>query len=107
MIIEYRGTYGSTVDIELAGELEGYGFINPPIEFRVLRSRVPISGWQDCDAVYHSLLRPVIVNAALRTRGLEAAGLSFETRGLGGEFVLLVWRREGTFSSPPGPCGAA
>jgi hypothetical protein len=100
MIVEYRGAYGSTVAIELAGELEGYGFINPPIEFRLLRSGGPISEWQQCDAEYHSLLRPVIANDILRTRGLEAAGVSFETRGLGGEFVLLVWRREGTFSNP-------
>jgi len=97
MIVPYRGTYGSTVQIDHPGEIEGYQFISPPLEFRLLRTGSPITEWEPCDADYHSMLRPVIANETLRTRGLEAGGLSVETRGLCGDFTLLIWRREGTF----------
>jgi hypothetical protein len=41
-----------------------------------------------------SLLRPVLVDAAVQTRGLDAHNLAIETRGLAGTFILLVWPRE-------------
>jgi hypothetical protein len=97
MIVEYQGVYGAVVRIDESGELEGYQFINPPIEFRFLRMGCPFTEWEQCDADYHSLLRPVVTNETLRTRGLSASGLGIETRGLCGNFILLTWRREGTF----------
>lgn len=96
MIVQYCGAYGSTVQVDQPGEIEGYQFINPPVEFRLLRTGRPITEWGPCDTDYHSLLRPVVANETLRTRGLEASGLGIETRGLCGNFILLIWRREGT-----------
>ena len=94
MILTFRGLYGSTVDLNGSGEIQGYEFLQPPIEYRFLRAGTPISEWMSPEQRYVSLLRPVCINDTVRTRGLNREALAIQTRGLAGTFTLLVWPRE-------------
>jgi CRISPR/Cas system-associated exonuclease Cas4 (RecB family) len=94
MILTFKGAYGSTIDLDRDGELRGYEFVEPPIEYRFLRAGSPISDWTSPVPGFISLLRPVTINAAVQTRGLDVKNLAIETRGLVGTFILLVWPRE-------------
>ena len=94
MILTFKGPYGSIVDLGRDGEIQGYEFVEPPIEYRFLRAGSPISDWTSPVPGFISLLRPVTINAAVQTRGLDAKNLVIETRGLAGTFILLVWPRE-------------
>jgi hypothetical protein len=94
MILTFKGPYGSIVDLRRDGEIQGYEFVEPPIEYRFLRAGSPISDWTSPVPGFISLLRPVIINAAVQTRGLDAKNVAIETRGLTGTFILLVWPRE-------------
>jgi hypothetical protein len=66
----------------------------PPIEYRFLRAGSPISDWTLPTPGFISLLRPVIIDAVVRTRGMDAKHLAIETRGFAGTFILLVWPRQ-------------
>ena len=94
MILTFKGAYGSTIDLNRDGEIQGYEFVEPPVEYRFLRAGSPISEWASPVPGFICLLRPVIGEAAVRTRGLDAKNLAIETRGLAGTFILLVWPRE-------------
>lgn len=94
MILTFKGTYGSTIDIDRDGEIQGYEFVEPPAEYRFLRAGSPVSDWTSPLPGFISLLRPVTINAGVQTRGLDAKNLAIETRGLAGTFILLVWPRE-------------
>jgi hypothetical protein len=94
MILTFKGAYGSAIDLHRYGEIQGYEFVEPPIEYRFLRAGSPISDWTSPVPGFISLLRPVIINAAVQTRGLDAKNVAIETRGLTGTFILLVWPRE-------------
>ena len=94
MILTFKGAYGSTIDLHRDGEIQGYEFVDPPVEYRFLRAGFPISDWTSPVAGFISLLRPVTINTAVQTRGLDAKNLAIETRGLAGTFILLVWPRE-------------
>jgi hypothetical protein len=94
MILTFKGPYGSIVDLRRDGEIQGYEFVEPPIEYRFLRAGSPISDWTSPVPGFVSLLRPAIIDAAVQTRGLDAKDLAIETRGLAGIFILLVWPRE-------------
>ncbi len=94
MILTFKAPYGSIVDLRRDGEIQGYEFVEPPIEYRFLRAGSPISDWTSPVPGFISLLRPVIINATVQTRGLDATNLAIETRGLAGTFMLLVWPRE-------------
>ena len=94
MILTFKGSYGSILDLRQDGEIQGYEFIEPPLEYRFLRAGSPISDWTSPVPRFISLLRPVIVDAAVQTRGMVAKNLAIETRGLAGTFILLVWPRE-------------
>jgi hypothetical protein len=94
MILIFKGVYGSTIDLHRDGEIQGYEFIEPPIEYRFIRAGVPVCDWKSPESGFVSLLLPVVVEGAVRTRGLDAWRLAIETRGLAGVFVLLVWPRE-------------
>jgi hypothetical protein len=94
MILTFKGPYGSIVDLHRAGEIQGYEFVEPPIEYRFLRGGSPISDWTSPVPGFISLLRPVIVDAVVQTRGLDAKNLAIETWGLAGTFILLVWPRQ-------------
>ena len=89
----FRASYGSTIEIRGDGELEGFEFLQPPIEYRFLREGIPISEWAPPASGYVSLLHPVTLGIEVRTRGLDARHLAIETRGLCGTFILLVWPR--------------
>lgn len=93
VILTYQGNYGAAVWLDMEGELEGFQFVNPPIEFRLIRDGSPFTEWQVCDTEYHTPQRPRVGG----TCGLEAKGLAIETRGLCRRFTLLIWRRDGTF----------
>ncbi len=93
MILTFRGSYGSTIDLHGDGELQGIEFLQAPIEYRFVREGNPISDWTIPSIGYVSLLHPVILGAEVRTRGLEAQHLAIETYGLCGTFLLLVWLR--------------
>lgn len=94
MILIFKGQYGSTIDLHREGELQGYEFLEPPIEYRFVRAGVPISEWAPAVPAYISLLRPVVTDSKVATKGLDATNLGIETRGLAGNFTLLVWPRE-------------
>lgn len=94
MILKFTGLYGSTVDLDGNGEIQGYEFLQPPIEYRFLRAGSPISEWMSPEPRYVSLLHPIRSNDAVWTRGLDRENLAVETRGLAGTFSLLVWPRE-------------
>ena len=38
MILTFKGPYGSIVDLCPDGEIQGYEFVEPPIEYRFLRA---------------------------------------------------------------------
>jgi hypothetical protein len=94
MILTFKGPYGSIVDLGRDGEIQGYEFVEPPIEYRFLRAGSPISDWTSPVPGFISLLRPVIIDAVVRTRGMDAKHLAIETRGFAGTFILLVWPRQ-------------
>ena len=94
MILISKGPYGSIVDLRRDREIQGYEFVEPPIEYRFLRAGAPISDWITPVAGFISLLRPVIIDGAVQTRGLDAQNLAIEARGLAGTCILLVWPRE-------------
>jgi hypothetical protein len=97
MILTFKRAYGSTIDLQREGEIQGYEFVEPPIEYRFLRAGSPTSDWTSPVPGFISLLRSVIVDAAVQTRGLDAQNLAMETRGFAGSFILLVWPREQRF----------
>jgi hypothetical protein len=94
MILSFTGPHGSTVELHRDGEIQGYEFLSPPIEYRFLRARSPISEWTSGVSGFISLLRPVVIDGAIATGGLDARRLAIETRGLAGTFTLLIWPRE-------------
>ena len=94
MILKFFGLYGSTVGLNGIGEIQGYEFLQPPIEYRFVRAGSAISEWMSPEPRYISLLHPVRTNDTVRTRGLDSEDLVIETRGLAGTFTLLVWQRE-------------
>lgn len=93
MILSLEGAYGDTIVLSVEGEIEGFQFIPPPLEYRFVRRGEPEVEWTTADSDFQSLLRPVIEGSAARTRGLRAEGLTVETRGLCGRFTLLIWPR--------------
>jgi hypothetical protein len=58
MILTFKGPYGSIVDLRRDGEIQGYEFVEPPIEYRFLRAGSPISDWTSPLPGFISLLRP-------------------------------------------------
>ena len=94
MMLKFTGLYGSTIDLNGCGEIQGYEFLEPPIEYRFVRAGSPISHWMSPERRCISLLRPVRTDDTVRTRGLDTTDLTIETRGLAGNFILLVWPRE-------------
>lgn len=94
MILTFKGQFGSTIDLHREGEIQGYEFLEPPVEFRFVRDSVPISDWGTPVCGYVSVLHPEVDDSIVTTRGMDAMHLAIETRGLAGTFTLLVWPRE-------------
>lgn len=93
MILKFSGLYGSTIDLNGNGEIQGYEFLQPPIEYRFARAGSSISEWMSPEPRYISLLHPVRIDEMVETKGLDTTSLTIETRGLAGTFILLVWPR--------------
>jgi hypothetical protein len=94
MILTFKGASSSTIGLHRDSQIQGYEFVEPPIEYRFLRAGSPISDWTSPTPGFISLLRPVIIDAVVRTRGMDAKHLAIETRGFAGTFILLVWPRQ-------------
>ena len=94
MILVFKSPNGSAVVLHLDDELQGYEFLESTVEFRFVRAGVPISDWAASVSGYVSLLSPVIEESSVRTRGLYAANLAIETRGVPGVFTLFIWLRD-------------
>jgi len=93
MILKFTALHGSTVDLHGNGEIQGYEFLQPPIEYRFVRAGSPITEWMSPQPRYMSLLHPVRTNDAVRTKGVDTTDLMVETRSLAGTFILLIWPR--------------
>lgn len=94
MILKFTGPYGSAIDLNGSGEIQGYEFLDPPVEYRFLRAGLPISDWMSPELHYITLLQPVSTDEGVRTEGLDTKNVTVETRGLAGTLILLIWQRE-------------
>jgi hypothetical protein len=109
MILIFRVIFGVPFRFELEAkwgprvELEAIEFLNgAPIDWRIGNDPVR-PGLHTGRGIpgFHDLQRPIRTGG---TRGLPAASLDLETRGIG-DATLLVWLRPGTYPET-GHCGA-
>jgi hypothetical protein len=110
MILSHKVIFGVPFRFELEAqwgprvELEAIEFINgAPIDWKLGDDPLKegLHAGHPATRGYHDLQRPVRTGG---TRGLPAARLNLETRGIG-DATVLVWLREGTFPVT-GVCGA-
>lgn len=104
MILSYNCVFGVVLPMNLTErfgdgvELQALEFVNAlPIEWRLVSEGTPTTEWQSPmperkTFPFHDLQVP----HSGGTRGTSAAGISLETRGIGG-CIVLVWLREGTY----------
>jgi len=123
MILKFDAPCGSTVSLDLSEklgeqiEIDHLCFTAAPAEFRILRNGIGITLWHSGDTTTHNLQRTGLMQWGesqsrghdplqffdrphrrdVMTFGILTKGLALETRGLVGNFSLLVWPREGTF----------
>jgi hypothetical protein len=118
MMLSFRGPYGSSISLDLAAkfgpsvELEYFQFVTPPMEFRLVRDGHPLQEWQAGNTEMYDLqhgpgvkewerderwFRSDLVHRRdVMTCGVLSKSLVMETRCLAGDFLLMVWIREGT-----------
>jgi hypothetical protein len=118
VILTLRGSFGSAASLDFTArfgasvELEHFHFVTPPIEFRLVRDGRPLQEWQPGNTEMYDLQHGPGVTAWERddhwfvndlnhrsdvmTCGVLSKNVVMETRGLAGDFILLVWLREGT-----------
>ncbi|MBZ5505111.1 MAG: hypothetical protein LAO78_06470 [Acidobacteriia bacterium] len=118
MMLTLRGPFGSSISLDFRArfgesvELQCFQFVVPPIEFRLVRGSRPLQDWQQSNTeIYdlqhgpgvkewardgHSFVNDIDHRHDVMTCGLLSRDLLMETRGLGLDFVLLVWLREST-----------
>jgi hypothetical protein len=119
MMLSLRALFGSTISLDLRKqfgdrvELDCFQFVIPPVEFRLVRLGRPLQEWQKGNSDMYDLQHPPGVRQWVRdshwfvndldhwrdvmTCGLLSQNLAMETRGLGFDFLLLVWLRENTW----------
>ena len=119
MILTLSAPSGSDISLDLSNqfgesvELCYFQFVEPPIEFRLTRQHLPLQEWQSGNTEMYDLQHGPGVKQWCRdghwfisdldhrndvmTCGLLSKGLLMETRGIGLNFILLVWPREGTW----------
>jgi hypothetical protein len=129
VILSFSAPSGSTLSLDLREqfgervELECFHFVVPPIEFRLVRDGSPLQEWQAGNAEMYDLqhspgikqwgrdghwfVNDVAHRDDVMTCGAMSRNLVLETRGLGINFVLLVWLREGTWQGQRVPRSAA
>ena len=122
MMLTLRGPFGSSISLDFRTrfgesiELQCFQFVVPPIEFRLLRRTRPLQEWQQSNTdIYdlqhgsgvkewsrdgHSFVNDTQHRYDVMTCGLLSRDLLMETRGLGLDFLLLVWLRESTRRNP-------
>ena len=122
MILTLSGVSGSAISLDLrkrfgeSVELECLHFVAPPLEFRLVRQGTPLQDWQSANTDMYDLQHGPGVKEWSRdghrftndldhrhdamTCGVLSKDLAIETRGLGFDFVLLVWPRESTCRAP-------
>lgn len=105
MIHSYAGQVGKRLQISKTGEIEAIALIaEVPFEFRLLRNsdgdRLPLAlehlaEWQAFDPLTLRACYSTLYPMQHGTRGLDAAGLAVESRGLlvGSVFSFLIWDR--------------
>jgi len=118
MMFTLRGLFGSSISLDFRArfgesiELQCFQFVVSPIEFRLVRCARSLQDWQQSNTdIYdlqhgpgvkewtrdgHSFVNDVDHRHDVMTCGLLSRELLMETRGLGLDFVLLVWLREST-----------
>lgn len=119
MMLSLRAPFGSTISLDLRKqfgdrvELDCFQFVIPPVEFRLVRGGRPFQEWQERNSDMYDLQHGPGVGQWARdshwfvndldhrrdvmTCGLLSQNLAMETRGLGFDFLLLVWLRESTW----------
>jgi hypothetical protein len=115
MVLKFTGSFGSAISLDLAEklgdrvELQCFQFVVSPIEFRLLRHGTPLQEWQEGNVESYDLQHSPTVKEWSRnnhrfvndlahrndvaTCGLLSQEVIMETRGLLGDFLLLVWPR--------------
>jgi hypothetical protein len=110
MILSYHVTFGVPIHLELAEqwgpsvELEALEFLaGAPIDWQLGDDpiRPGLHAGHPAMRGFHDLQRAGLSGG---TRGIPAASLDLETRGIG-DATLLVWLRPGTYPET-GKCGA-
>lgn len=124
MILTIAAPFGSTISLDFSKqfgervELECFHFVIPPIEFRLMRKDKPLQDWQTAATEMYDLQHgPSVAQWGrddhwfindldhrhdVMTCGVLSRDLILQTRGLGLQFVLLIWLREGTWRVLPG-----
>ena len=119
MILTLSAPSGSGVSLDFSNQLGEsvelccFEFVEPPIEFRLTRRDLPLQEWQAGNTeMYdlqhgpgikqwcrdgHSFINDLDYRKDVMTCGVLSKGLVMETRGIGLNFILLVWPREGTW----------
>lgn len=118
-MLSLRALFGSTISLDLRKqfgdrvELDCFQFVIPPVEFRLVRNSRPLQEWQAANTDmydlqhgpgvrqwardYHRFINDLVHRHDVVTCGLLSQNLAMETRGLGFDFLLLVWLRESTW----------
>src|SRR5437867_13424686 len=118
MILIFTASFGSAISLDLRpglgerAELQCFQFVVPPIEFRLVRNGTPLQGWQvdntdpydlqhgpgahEWERDEHRFINDLDHRHDVATRGVLSSHLLMETRGIAGEFILLVWPRMST-----------
>lgn len=119
----FRGSFGSSISLDLSEqfgasvEIESFQFISPPVEFRLVRDARPLQKWQagntemydlqhgpgvkDWEREGHRFVNDLDHRHDVMTCGVLSKNLVMETRGLAGDFLLVVWVRESTVRGVP------
>lgn len=112
MILSYCCCFGQPLDISLAVrlggrvEIDALEFVNAlPVDWRLTDTTgAPLTEWLPGNSRRRkSSVHDLQFYRDGKTRGISAAGLVLETRGIG-EARVLVWPRIGTFSDGTGGC---
>jgi len=118
MILKFTGSFGSAINLDLADklgkrvELQCFQFVVSPVEFRLVRRGTPLQEWQEGNTEMYDLQHGPTVKEWSRsnhrfvndqvhrndvaTCGVFSGDVVMETRGLVGEFLLLIWPRMST-----------
>lgn len=121
-MLSLTSPFGGTLSLDLRKqfgqrvELDCFQFVIPPVEFRLVRDNRPLQEWQPANTDMYDLQHGPGVGQWARddhwfindldhrpdvlTCGLLCRNVMMETRGLGFDFLLLVWLRDGTWQAP-------